>query len=300
MVTLTGCGNSKEEVQREPEEVYIDALPFETLSPQYIVVTTSMPTATPTPIPWPTATLVPTATPVPMVTPIPIWWPTATPVPTATLVPTATPILIWWPTATPVPTATPTPIPWPTATPVPTATLVPTPTPTPTSTPIPTPTSTPTPTPTPKPTVNPGVVNLEKIRDQLTKMNVANEIIPDTSGKRWDLYQYIDTNYVEPYALYDSLKNIFVNCIAHSVEITFSYDGNAEDRLQRSLQSAKCDLCGNLKMTYNSANTSEMGYLMSQITDVNRANYIMLDFLYEHTAIIHEPSQRLTIICGGH
>ena len=119
------------------------------------------PTATPTPMPTPTATSTPTPVPTPTATstPTPTPTPTATPTPTPTPTPTATPT----PTSTSTPTPTPTPTPTATPTPTPTATSTPTyappatPTPTPTATPSPTPTLTPTATPTP----TPGAVELK-------------------------------------------------------------------------------------------------------------------------------------------
>ena len=139
-----------------------------TATPVPVPTATILPTATAiiptaTPVPDPTATVViPTATPVPDPTATAIPDPTATPVPdpTATeVIPTATPVpdptateVI--PTATPVPDPTATTIPDPTATPVPdpTATAIPAPTatpvPAPTATAIPDPTATPVPAPT--------------------------------------------------------------------------------------------------------------------------------------------------------
>ena len=139
-----------------------------TATPVPVPTATILPTATAiiptaTPVPDPTATVViPTATPVPDPTATVIPDPTATPVPdpTATeVIPTATPVpdptateVI--PTATPVPDPTATTIPDPTATPVPdpTATAIPAPTatpvPAPTATAIPDPTATPVPAPT--------------------------------------------------------------------------------------------------------------------------------------------------------
>jgi hypothetical protein len=109
---------------------------------------TPTPTATPTPTntPTPTMTPSPTLTPSPIPTSTPI--PTMTPTPTPTVAPTATPT----PTSTPTPTATSTPTPTttqvsPTQTPTPTNGSGTTATPTPTVTPMPTPTMTPTPTP---------------------------------------------------------------------------------------------------------------------------------------------------------
>lgn len=108
-----------------------------------------------TPVPAPTDTAVPTATPdipatvesrvaavltqtaYPTNTPYPtaLRWPTSTPRPTYTLYPTPTPLptLTPWPTYTPYPTATPRP----TYTPFPTLTPTPQPTATPNATPAP-------------------------------------------------------------------------------------------------------------------------------------------------------------------
>ena len=239
---------------------------------------TSLPTVTPTLVPTATPTLVPTATPTPI--------PTATP----TLVPTATP--------TPMPTATPTLVPTATPTPVPTAT----PTPVPTATPTPVPTATPTLVPTAIPTVNPGIANLENIKRQIAKINTSNEIIPDFSmQKTRDFGSTIDLNCVDSNGLYNSLKNLFVNCIAHSIDIKFSYNGTAESCLSTSLNSAICYNCGRVIMTYKVENTNEMANLMSRITNVSYANQIMLDFINEYTAESpYTKDERLTLVCGGH
>jgi hypothetical protein len=149
-----------------------------TATPVPVPTATILPTATAiiptaTPVPDPTATeVIPTATPVPAPTATAIPDPTATPVPdpTATeVIPTATPVPDPTATEVPVPTATEviptaTPVPDPTATEViPTATPVPDPTatevPAPTATAIPDPTATPVPAPTataiPAPTATP-------------------------------------------------------------------------------------------------------------------------------------------------
>ena len=134
----------------------IDSNLCETVSNTLFVtdITPIPPTATPVPVP--TATILPTATAIiPTATPVPD--PTATEViPTATPVPdpTATEVI---PTATPVPDPTATEVPAPTATAIPDPTA--TPVPAPTATAIPAPTATPVPAPTatsiPEPTATP-------------------------------------------------------------------------------------------------------------------------------------------------
>ena len=280
------------------EPVVITATPIPTATP-LVITATPIPTATPVLI---TATPIPTATPV-VITETPM--PTATPVViTATPIPTATPVVI---TATPVPTATYVPVPTATlvlSTPKPTAqvTVSPTPTLAPTPTPTLVPTKEPTPVPTATPTSDPGPANLENINKQLGNISVSNEILPLAGGnKTRDFYNIIDLNRVNQDNLYISLKKLFVNCIAHSIDIKFSYEGSAESRLLTSLNSAVCPTCGRLIMTYKTENTSEMSNLMKQITDIKYANQIMLDFLQEHTT--SNPSnmnERLTIICAGH
>lgn len=107
-----------------------------------MLVSTSTPTQTHTPIPTRTST--PTRTP------------TRTQTPTATYTPTHTP------TPTPTFTATPSPTPTRTPTPTPTSTSTPTPTSTATRTPTRTPTVTRTPTPTPTPTLPPWIEILDR------------------------------------------------------------------------------------------------------------------------------------------
>ena len=100
------------------------------------IMSTPVPTATPTSA----ATTTQTSTPTPSATPASA----ATPTQTSSLTPTPAPA-----TPTPAPTATPTPAP---ATPTPAPTATPTPAP---ATPTPAPTATPTATPTPVPTATP-------------------------------------------------------------------------------------------------------------------------------------------------
>lgn len=225
--------------------------------------------------------------------------PTVTP----TLVPTTPPIIIY---VTPIPTVTPTMVP--THPPI-IIYVTPEPTAIPTKKPTSTPTLKPTPIPTPivtvAPTKNPGPDNLKKIQKELKKMKVSNEILPDIGGtKKRDFYNtisYFEMSGINEYELYNVLKDVFVNCIAHSVDIAFSYEGSAENRLQNSLNSAICNNCGRVRMTYKKENTSEMSYLMSQISDVNYANQIMLNFIQENTATnAGNSNERLTIVCMGH
>jgi len=195
-------------------------------------------------------------------------------------------------------------------TPVPTASPVPTATPPVvlpfvTYSPVPTPTPAPTPIPTPKTTQNPGPENLKRLQEEIQKISHWNEIVPSEGGeKKRDFYQvtqYWEMTFVDSNELYNVLKDVFTNCIAHSIQIEFSYDGSAESRLQSSLNSAVCSHCGRLKMIYKEENTSEMEYLMSQISDRNTANRIMLDFIQEHTSSNSKNSNdRLTITCAGH
>ena len=222
--------------------------------------------------------------------------PTSTPTPSPTPTPTPSPT----PTPTPTPTPSPTPTPTPSPTPTPTPSPTPTPTPTPSPTPTPTPSSTPTPTPTPTPTVNPGPANLEKVKEQLKKANVANEILPNKGGnKNRDFISNIDTQWIDSNDLFTTLRNFFVDVVAHSFDITFSYEGTPQDRLRNSLNSAVCTNCGRLKMTYDTSHTSEMNYLLSQIDNIDEANRIMLDFLQEHTAMNpNNLNERWFIVCG--
>ncbi len=124
--------------------------------------------AGPTPLPTPTVTLPPTATPDTQGTIEAGVMATIAAMPTDTPTPTATPTPTPTPTATPTPTVTPTPTPTPDieatvqAAIQATMTAMPTATPTPTFTPTPTPTLTSTPIPTPIPTSTPVPVRTAK------------------------------------------------------------------------------------------------------------------------------------------
>lgn len=287
LLVLSGCGKDETKVtltNTPISSVENPYYPFETYSPAptvqtIIVYVTPEPTAIPTPTPTAVSTPVPTAQPIIIyITPEP----TTIPIVISTIRPTNPPIIIY---VTPVPTAVSTKRP--TVTP----TIKPTPTPTPFVTAV--------------PTQNPGPDNLKKIQKELKKMSVSNEIIPEIGGtKVRDFYSaisYYEMTYINQHELYNILKDIFVDCIAHSVDITFSYEGSAENRLQNSLNSSICNNCGRLKMTYKKDNTKEMSYLMSQITDVYQANQIMLNFIQENTsANPGNSNERLTIVCSGH
>lgn len=279
LLILSGCGKEKSE-------------PIPTVTPTATTNTLYYPFETYTPAPTVQTIII-------YVTPEPTTTPTMMPKATPTVVPTTPPIIIY---VTPIPTATPTMEPI-------IIYLTPEPTAIPTKRPTPIPTLKPTPTPTPivtvAPTKNPGPDNLKKIQKELKKMKISNEILPDIGGtKKRDFYNtisYFEMSGINEYELYNVLKDVFVNCIAHSVDISFSYEGSAENRLQNSLNSAICNNCGRVRMTYKKENTSEMSYLMSQISDVNYANQIMLNFIQENTAAnAGNSNERLTIVCMGH
>lgn len=122
-----------------------------------------------------------------------------------------------------------------------------------------------------------------------------------SDGKARDFYASIRLEAVDQAELYKALKECFTNVIAHSIDMQFSYEGSAEDRLNNSLRSAVCGSCGRLRLTYNTNNTSEMAYLLSQIQNTGRANEIMLNFLQEYTCINSANSnERLLLTCPGH
>ena len=268
------------------------ASPFNT---ENVVITvyptvTQVPTATPvfvmTVTPAPTATVppMPTATPVPVIT--------ATPVPTATLAP----IVI----ITPTPTATPTPVV--TATPVPTATPTPvvTATPTPAATPTPVVTATPTPTQVITPTAIPSEENLEKVKAELDKMCVGTDILPArTEAATYDLYEFICTDWVDQKELFDVLSRVFENNIARWINMT-EYSGlDANEILENAITSSICPNCNRPVLKYNEKNCLKFQDTINLVTDYERANRAMLDFLYYYTiSPSYGSHERLIIVCN--
>lgn len=245
---------------------------FTTVTPNNIINVTQAPTVLPTDviivIPTVTPTNVPTATPIPTVIPTSV--PTATPIPTVT--PTSAP------TATSIPTATPTSAP--TVTPIPTV------------------------IPTSVPTATPIVYSEEALRivtNELKKITGGiNEILPSyDSNRKYDLYKYISITNVEPNKLFDLLKSIYIDTLAHSLDFEFEY-GSTPDGVKKTLETAYCKSCGKLKCIYKNANTAEMANLLERINfgNIQETNAILINFLYENTIVEDNISERLIVCCS--
>lgn len=267
------------------------AIPAETATPWIPVVVTNAPesVATATPEVWYIATVAPTVLPTEVV-----FTPTPKPVITATSVPTATPEPVI--TSTPVPTATPEPVI--TTTPVPTATLEPviTATPAPTATPTPVVTAAPATEAPPKYTKE----ALETARKELYKLTAGiNEILPDyTSNKKYDLYNYISVDKINPNDLFVILKDIYINTLAHSLDFQFNYDNTIEG-LEMTLNSAYCPNCGKVKCVYKTENDAKMTALLDSVksSDIMNANMVMLNFLYTNSYVSNDNINERLIIC---
>lgn len=245
-----------------------------------IVTTAPESVATATPEVWYIVTVAPTVKPVITVTPMPTT--THEPVITATPVPTATPVVTINPTETPIVTNTPT------------------------ATPVVTNPPTQAPTPTQQVTEAPPKYTkeaLEIARKELYKLTGGgvNEILPDcVSNRKYDLYNYITLDKINPYELFNILKDIYINTMAHSFDFNFDYCDGIEG-LEIVLNSAYCPTCGRLEITYKRENDAKMISLLDSIKydDIVNANMIMLNFLYNNSYVSNDNiNERLVICCS--
>lgn len=247
-----------------------------TNTPWIPIVVTNTPMATKTPEVWYITTVTPNNNPTVLPTDVII-----TPFPTITVAPTITPM----PTITP----TPTPI----------VTVVPTATPVVTNPP------TQVPTPTQQVTEAPSKYSkeaLEIARKELYKLTGGvNEILPDyIFNRKYDLYNYITIDKINPYELFEILKDIFINTMAHSFDFNFDY-GHGIQGLEMILNSAYCPTCGRLESTYKRENDANMISLLESIKydDIANANMIMLNFLYNNSYVSNDNiNERLVICCS--
>ena len=276
----------------------VPIIPTVTNTPFVPVVVTNVPenVATATPEVWYIATAAPAVKPV--ITEIPENVITATTVPTATPEPVIT--------ATTVPTATPEPVI--TATTVPTATPTPIVTATPTEVPTPVVTASPTEAPTPVVTAAPATEvppkytkeALETARKELYKLTAGiNEILPDyNANKKYDLYNYISIDQINPNDLFVILKDIYINTLAHSLDFQFDYDNSIEG-LEMTFNSACCSYCGKVKCVYKTENDAKMIALLDSVTskDIMNANMLMLNFLYNNSYVSEDNVNERLIIC---
>jgi len=290
---------------------------------------TQVPTEAPTQVPTEAPTQVPTEAPTQAPTEVPTQASTSTgggtgqaPVvvviiptqpPMATQVPTEAPTQVPTEAPTQVPTEAPTQVPTEAPTQVPTEAPTQVPTEVPTQVPTEVPTQAPTEVPTEAPTEVPAIViitpeppaiddsaKFAAIQTQLGNMNVANEVLPTYEyGKFYDLYSYIDVSGVNQQKLYDMLKPFVINVVAHSFEFDFNLQGSTpEDTLMLVLESAK-DETGRLRLTWNSDHTSRMENVMSQISDIGKANEIILDWLNDVTIANPDNSAERLFVCGN-
>ena len=262
----------------------VPIIPTVTNTPFVPVVVTNVPenVATATPEVWYIATAAPAVKPV--ITEIPENVITATTVPTATPEPVIT--------ATTVPTATPTPI----------VTATPTEVPTPVVTASPTEAPTPVVTAAPATEVPPKYTKeaLETARKELYKLTAGiNEILPDyNANKKYDLYNYISIDQINPNDLFVILKDIYINTLAHSLDFQFDYDNSIEG-LEMTFNSACCSYCGKVKCVYKTENDAKMIALLDSVTskDIMNANMLMLNFLYNNSYVSEDNVNERLIIC---
>ncbi|MBR4110779.1 MAG: hypothetical protein IKK43_03735 [Clostridia bacterium] len=232
---------------------------------------------------------------------IPTAKPTATTTPWIPVIVTNTPQSVA--TTTPelwyIVTVTPNNIPAVTATPFVTST--PTVAPTPIVT-VP-PTKAPTPVPTAVVTEEPPKYTkeaLEAARQELYKLTAGvNEILPDyNASKKYDLYNYITIDKVEPNELFLILKDIYINTMAHSLDFRFEYE-NTIQGLEMTLNSAYCPNCGKVQCVYKRENDAMMKRLLESVRseDVMNANMLMLNFLCTNSYISNDNINERLIIC---
>lgn len=292
----------------------VNDIPAVTNAPTNLPVTvTNAPTNPPVATYMPTnspvvATMVPVVTAVPVVVtekPKPVIQATATPevwyiqtyVP-ATQAPVTVPPVQSVITATPEPVITATPAPVITATPVPTAT------------PEPVITATPVPTATPEPTKIPVTQApskytseaFETARNELYKLTAGvNEIMPDyTASRKYDLYSYIDFEKTDPYKLFEVLREIYVDTLAHSLDFKFDY-GNSVQGIEMTLNSAYCSNCGKVKCIYDRQNDAKMATLLGNVSqnDIMNVNLLLLNFINSNSyASTENINERLIICCS--
>lgn len=253
-------------------------------------------TATASPTPTPQSTKRPTT--IIIVTMAPTATPTAMPTATPTVEPTATPTIE--PTAEPTATPTAEPTSTPTATPTaePTATPTATPTVEPTATPTIEPTAEPTATPIAEPTDN----KVEKIRKELSKLTMDGGIYIDYDMKsKHDLYDSINVVGISDDALFSELKKPFLDGIANWTNMQFVENSSSIDALSEALNSSICPICDRVEIHENAGNFQSILKLFEQIVyegEYKSANEILLDYLYEHTAMNpNNPSERLILTC---
>lgn len=280
-------------LENPPKDNIVNSQPTENANTYIPVIVT--PTVKVTNTPQPTSA--PTATPE-------VWYfTTVTPnnIVNVTEMPTVLPTdVIIVPTNTPFVTVVPTS--------VPTATITPTSIPTfePTATPTTAPTATPIPTaiPTSVPTATPVVYSEEALRhvtNELKKISGGiNEILPSyDSVRKYDLYNYISIVNVDPNKLFELLKSIYIDTLAHSLDFKFEY-GSTPDGVKKTLETAYCKSCGKLKCVYKEENTAEMANLLGRINfgNIQETNEILMNFLYENTIVEDNISERLIVCCS--
>lgn len=264
------------------------------------VAVTTVPTNSPVVV-----TTAPTNPPV-VVTAAPVVQATATPeiwyIPTyvpATEAPATVPPVQVVITATPAPTATYVPVIQATVTPVPTATSEPVIT----ATPVPTATPEPVITPTPKPTKAPQKYTNEAFEvtsNELYKLTAGvNEILPDyNASRKYDLYSYIDFEKTDPYKLFEVLREIYVDTLAHSLDFKFDYD-NSVQGIEKTLNTAYCSKCGKVKCIYDRQNDAKMATLLGNVNknDIMNVNLLLLNFINSNSYVSNENINERLIIC---
>lgn len=214
---------------------------------------------------------------------------TVSPIPTLESTKRPTTIII----VTMAPTATPTAEPTATSTAEPTAT--------PTAEPTATPTTNPTATPTAEPTDN-NVNAIEKIWKELSKITLDGGVYIDYEMKsKHDLYAFIDIEGISDDVLFNELKKPFLEGIVNWTNMQFVENNSSIDALSEALNSSICPICDRVEIHENAGNSQSVLKLFEQIVyegEYKSANEILLNYLYEHTAMNpNNPSERLILTC---
>lgn len=227
---------------------------------------------------------------------------TPSPTPEITITSTNTPVVTSTTRVTPqtiiIVTVAPTATSVPTATPAPELTVIPTPVPTAT----PTVESIATPAPEPIVTSN-NSQKVEQIKNELSKLTLMGGIYIDYSVKtKHDLYETLDIEGVDSEMLFGELRKPFEKGIAIWTNMSFNESHSSIEMLSKALNSSICPICGRVCIAERQENFKQISSLferMEQEGEFETANSLLLDYLYEYTALNSQnPSERLILACN--
>lgn len=223
---------------------------------------------------------------------------TSSPTPEITITPTNTPVVTPTPRATPQTIIIVTATSVPTATPAPELTVIPTPVPTAT------PTAESIATPAPEPIVTPdNSQKVEQIKNELSKLTLMGGIYIDYSVKtKHDLYETLYIEGVDPEMLFGELRKPFEKGIAIWTNMSFNESHSSVEMLSKALNSSICPICDRVCIAERQENFKQISSLFERIEqegEFETANSLLLDYLYEYTALNSQnPSERLILACN--